>query len=875
MQSSTIRDLFLDYFRSKEHLIMPSFPLIPQNDPTLLLIGAGMAPLKTYFTGEKKPPHPRVVTCQKCVRTPDIERVGYTGRHATFFEMLGNFSFGDYFKEEAIAWAWDLILNGYRLPVERLWVSIYQDDDEAFKIWNENIGVPADRIKRMGKEDNFWEIGLGPCGPCSEIYYDLGEAAGCGSPDCAVGCDCDRYLEIWNLVFTQFSREASGELVELKQKNIDTGAGLERVAMALQGVHSLYDTDQVRPLYDHFTSLADPARRDQQVPLRVVTEHSRGTTFLIADGVIPSNEGRGYVLRRLLRRAVRFGRLLGIEGDFMTEAATLVIDQMGSAYPNLKERHDYIRQVVSLEEQKFQETLAQGTDILEGYLEKMEKEGEKVLPGNIAFKLYDTFGFPLDLTAEILQEKGFSVDREAFGANLKEQQERARAAARTATGKDLNEHYKAAEALETVFTGHESLEQDAELILTLVGGQAVSEINKGEEAELFLDQSPFYAEAGGQVGDTGLIETEDAVFKVINTVFTPSGQIVHQGQVTEGQFKTGNRVQARVDWIRRRGICRSHTSTHLLHRALRRNLGDHINQAGSLVAPDRLRFDFNHFTALTSEQLRAVEEEVNLMALDNVQVTAKLTTLETAKEAGATALFTDKYEEGSVRMVSAGDYTRELCGGTHVAATGEIGLFKIVAEEGIGSGLRRIEAVVGLGAYRQAIKNDQLLKTIAIAMNSDLLRLEDKVTEYLAEHKMLQKLNQELKQKNAAVEVKSLLANAKEVDGAKLLSAAVTADSLESLRLVMDEVKSSLSSVAVVLGAVSNGKVILVSSVTADLIERGIRADGLIKEVARKVGGGGGGKADLAQAGGSDPAALPAALAAVEELVRNQLQTKS
>jgi len=875
MQSSTIRDLFLDYFRSKEHLIMPSFPLIPQNDPTLLLIGAGMAPLKPYFTGEKKPPHPRVVTCQKCVRTPDIERVGYTGRHATFFEMLGNFSFGDYFKEEAIAWAWDLVLNGFRLPVERLWVSIYQDDDEAFKIWNENIGVPADRIKRMGKEDNFWEIGLGPCGPCSEIYYDLGEAAGCGSPDCAVGCDCDRYLEIWNLVFTQFSREASGELVELKQKNIDTGAGLERVAMALQGVHSLYDTDQVRPLYDHFTSLADPARRDQQVPLRVVTEHSRGTTFLIADGVIPSNEGRGYVLRRLLRRAVRFGRLLGIEGDFMTEAATLVIDQMGSAYPNLKERHDYIRQVVSLEEQKFQETLAQGTEILEGYLEKMEKEGEKVLPGNLAFKLYDTFGFPLDLTAEILQEKGFSVDREAFSANLKEQQERARAAARTSTGKDLNEHYKAAEALETVFTGHESLEQDAELILTLAGGQAVSEINKGEEAELFLDQSPFYAEAGGQVGDTGLIETEDAVFKVINTVFTPSGQIVHQGQVTEGQFKTGNRVQARVDRIRRRGICRSHTSTHLLHRALRRNFGDHINQAGSLVAPDRLRFDFNHFTALTSEQLRAVEEEVNLMALDNVQVTARLTTLEKAKEAGATALFADKYEEGSVRMVSAGDYTRELCGGTHVAATGEIGLFKIVAEEGIGSGLRRIEAVVGLGAYRQAIKNDQLLKTIAIAMNSDLLRLEDKVTEYLAEHKMLQKLNQELKQKNAAVEVKSLLANVKEVDGAKLLSAAVAADSLESLRLVMDEVKSGIGSVAVVLGAVSNGKVILVSSVTADLIDRGIRADGLIKEVARKVGGGGGGKADLAQAGGTNPAALPEALAAVEELVRNQLQTKS
>lgn len=875
MQSSTIRAFFLDYFRSKDHLIMPSFSVIPQNDPTLLLIGAGMAPLKPYFTGEKKPPHLRVATCQKCVRTPDIERVGYTGRHATFFEMLGNFSFGDYFKEEAIAWAWDLVINGYRLPVDRLWVSIYVEDDEAFKIWNENIGVPAERIKRLGKKDNFWEIGLGPCGPCSEIYYDLGEAAGCGNPDCAVGCDCDRYLEIWNLVFTQFSREANGELVELKQKNIDTGAGLERLAMALQGVHSLYDTDQVRPLYDHFVSQADPGRRDQQIQLRVVTEHSRGTTFMIADGVIPSNEGRGYVLRRLLRRAVRYGRLLGIEGDFMTEAASLVVDQMGSAYPNLKDRHDYIRQVVSLEEQKFQETLAQGMDILDSYLEKMQCAGEKILPGDLAFKLYDTFGFPLDLTAEILQEKGLEVDREAFGVNLKEQQERARAATRTAAGKDLNEHYQAAEALETVFTGYESLEQDAQLMLALADGKAVEELIQGDEAELFLDRSPFYAEAGGQVGDSGLIEAAGAVFKVINTVFTPFGQIAHQGQVVEGEFKAGSRVQARVDQVRRRGICRSHTSTHLLHRALRRTLGDHINQAGSLVAPDRLRFDFNHFTALSGQQLRTVEEEVNRMALDNVQVTATLTNLAAAQKAGATALFTDKYEEGSVRMVSAGDYTRELCGGTHVSATGEIGLFKIIAEEGIGSGLRRIEAVVGFGAYRQAVKNDQLLKSIAVAMNTDMPRLADKVTEHLAEHKLLQKANQELQQKIAASEVASLLSTIRDVDGAKVLSAAVTAAGLESLRLVMDEVRGCLSSIAVVLGAVSNGKVILVSSVTADLVERGIRADRLLKDVAKLVGGGGGGKADLAQAGGTDPAALPEALAAVDKLVREQLQGKA
>lgn len=872
MQSSTIRDLFLDYFRSKEHLVMPSFSLIPQNDPTLLLIGAGMAPLKPYFTGEKKPPHPRVVTCQKCVRTPDIERVGYTGRHATFFEMLGNFSFGDYFKEEAIAWAWDLVLNGYRLPLERLWVSIYEDDDEAFKIWNENIGVPADRIKRLGKEDNFWEIGLGPCGPCSEIYYDLGEGAGCGSPDCAVGCDCDRYLEIWNLVFTQFSREASGELVELKQKNIDTGAGLERLAMALQGVHSLFDTDQVKPLYDHFASLAGSTKSDQQVPLRIVTEHSRGTTFMIADGVIPSNEGRGYVLRRLLRRAVRFGRLLGIEGDFMTDAATLVVDQMGFAYPELKERLDYIRQVVKLEERKFQETLAQGTEILDGYLDQMKAEGITALPGDQAFKLYDTFGFPLDLTAEILQEKGYTVDREGFGDNLKIQQNRARAAARSAVGSEQGDQYKAAELLTTIFTGYDYLEQDAEVLLLLSDGEKVSEIKEGEEAELLLNQTPFYAEAGGQIGDTGVIESAEGKFKVLNTVFTPAGQIVHRGQVIEGLISSGSRVTAKVEQVRRRGICRSHTSTHLLHRALRHNLGDHINQAGSLVAPDRLRFDFNHFTALTGLELKAVEEEVNRMILDNVQVKATLTTLEAAKEAGATALFTEKYEEGSVRMVAAGDYTRELCGGTHVSATGEIGLFKVIAEEGIGSGLRRIEAVVGFGAYRHAVKQEETLKNISAMLNSSEGRLEETLREHLADYKQLQKSNQEFKHKIAAFEVKSLLSTTKEIEGTKLLSAVVTADSFESLRVVMDEAKSSLQSATVVLGAIDNGKVLLVGSVTPDLVKRGIRADQIIKEVAGKVGGGGGGKPELAQAGGSNPAALPEALKEVEHLVRKQLE---
>jgi len=875
MQSSTIRQYFLDYFSSKEHLIMPSFPLIPQSDPTLLLVGAGMAPLKPYFTGEKKPPHPRVATCQKCVRTPDIDRVGHTGRHATFFEMLGNFSFGDYFKEEAIAWAWDLVLNGYRLPQDRLWVSIYLDDDEAFKIWNENIGIPADRIIRLGKEDNFWEIGLGPCGPCSEIYYDLGEEAGCGSPDCAVGCDCDRYLEIWNLVFTQFSREPSGELVELKQKNIDTGAGLERLAMALQGVHSLYEIDMVKPLYDHFHSLAPADHRKQEVPLRILTEHSRGTSFLIADGVIPSNEGRGYVLRRLLRRAVRYGKLLGIEGDFMTDAASLVVDTMASAYPELDERHEYIRQIVRLEEQKFQETLAQGMEILDGYIEKMSSQGDEVLPGELAFKLYDTYGFPLDLTAEILDERGLHIDSDGFESNLKMQQERARKAARAVTGAGNEEKYKAAAGLETEFTGYETLEQETKALFLLVEDESRSEAVKGDKIEILLEKTPFYAEAGGQIGDTGMIEAGSGRIAVENTFFSATGQIIHRGVVEEGKIAINDSVIATVEGERRRGICRSHTSTHLLHRALRNMLGDHVNQAGSLVAPDRIRFDFNHFAALNREQLLAIEEEVNKIALENVTVRAEEKTLEEAKELGATAIFADKYEESSVRMVSAGDYTHELCGGTHVSSTGEIGLFKIASEEGIGSGLRRIEATVGMAAYRQTIEKEEKLQNIALMLNTAESRLDQKFNEHWTEYKQLLKSNQDLKQRLAATEVKSLMSALKKVDGVNVLSASVTADSIDSLRMAMDEVKNSVESVVIVLGSVSDNKVMLVGSVSPDLVKRGIHANKIIKEVARQVGGGGGGKAELAQAGGKDISALPAAIESVEGLVREQLEAVS
>jgi len=831
-----------------------------------------MAPLKPFFTGEKKPPHPRVATCQKCVRTPDIERVGHTGRHATFFEMLGNFSFGDYFKEEAIEWAWDLVLNGYRLPEDRLWVSIYHEDEEAFKIWNEQIGVPADRIKRMGKEDNFWEIGLGPCGPCSEIYYDMGEEAGCDREDCGVGCDCDRYLEIWNLVFTQFSREASGELVELEQKNIDTGAGLERLAMALQGVHSIYEIDMVKPVYEYFYNLADKSRRDQEVPLRVITEHSRGITFMIGDGVTPSNEGRGYVLRRLLRRAVRFGKLLGMEGNIITDAVPLIAETMGSTYPELKERQEYIRQITKLEEQRFQETLTQGMDILDDYIEDIRARNEKVLPGDLAFKLYDTYGFPLDLTAEILDEKGLAVDREGFDKNLKAQQARARAAARTSSGEEDDKKYKAAENLSTIFTGYENLEQEAAIILALVDGETQSEVKKDQKVEILLDYTPFYAEAGGQIGDTGYLESSTGRIKVENTVFSPWGQIIHQGVVEEGRLTAEEKVTARVDGGRRQGICRSHTSTHLLHRALRNALGEHVNQAGSLVAPDRVRFDFNHFSALTAEEIEAIEEEVNKMVLANVPVRAEITTLEEAERLGATAIFTEKYEDNAVRMITAGDYTRELCGGTHVSSSGEIGLFKIVAEEGIGSGLRRIEAIAGMNAYRQSVERDRLIEKIAGSLNTVENRLEQKFDEHMAEYKSLQKAYQEIQQRLAASEVKTLLSEAKDIEGVKVLSARVTAENQEMLRMVMDEVKNHLSSVVVVLGAVSEGKVILVGSATSDLVNRGVRADQLLKEVARQVGGGGGGKPELAQAGGKDTAALPAALDSVEELVRNQLK---
>ena len=868
MSSNQIREIFLDYFARKDHLVLPSFSLIPQHDPTLLLIGAGMAPLKPYFTGEKKPPHTRIATCQKCLRTPDIGRVGYTGRHATFFEMLGNFSFGDYFKEQAIIWSWELVTGVFRIPKDRLWISIFREDEEAFKIWSREIGIAEDRIVPLGDKDNFWEIGHGPCGPCSEIYYDLGQETGCGKPGCTVGCDCDRYLEVWNLVFTQFCREPDGRLTPLKQTNIDTGAGLERLATVIQDGTSFYDTDLIYPIYEYFAGLAAGGEEDRTIPLRVVTEHSRGITFLVADGVLPSNEGRGYVLRRLLRRAERFGRLTGMTGNFLTGAVPLIVQLMGDTYPELRQRQEYIRQVVEVEERRFQETLSQGVEILEEYMIRLQQDKQQIMPGEWAFKLYDTYGFPLELTKEILHEQGIEVEEENFTRSLAAQQQRARGA-RAGSGAVRDLSYRESAGLTTLFNGYHKLQSKSRILALLVNGQRCPEVNKpGTEVELFLDRTPFYAEGGGQVGDSGTISGKHGQLTVSATFTTPSGQIVHRGTLQQGMITEGEPVTAQVNEERRRAIRRSHTATHLLHRALKEILGGHANQAGSLVSPDQLRFDFTHFTPLSGEQLQELEKCINDKIRENINVNISYTTLQQAQSAGAEALFGEKYDPESVRMVSIGEYSRELCGGTHAMATGEIGLFRLLSEEGIGSGLRRLEAVTGDKAYRFTVEQTRQLQSLARALRTPRERLEEKIQEMLNEQRRLEKINQEIKQKLASFQVEALLLKAREVDGVKVISEAVEADSMDHLLMFTDEIKARLGRAVVVLGAVDNDKVLLVGAVTPDLVKQGLSAREIIATVARQVGGGGGGRPDLAQAGGKNPAALPAALKSVRSLVR-------
>lgn len=870
MRSKDIRSTFLEFFKGKDHLVLPSFSLIPQNDPTLLLVGAGMAPLKPYFTGEKTPPQPRVATCQKCVRTPDIERVGRTSRHATFFEMLGNFSFGDYFKEEAIAWAWELVTQGFKLPEDRLYVSVYQDDDEAFDIWEKKIGIPPERIYRLGKEDNFWEIGQGPCGPCSEIYVDLGAEKGCGRPNCEVGCDCDRFMEVWNLVFTQFNCTESGEYVPLAKKNIDTGAGLERLAVVLQGVNNLFEIDTVRPLLDHFCHATNTVYgKDEQkdISLRILTEHLRGISFMVGDGILPGNEGRGYVLRRLLRRAVRHGKILGANEPFLYKAVALVVREYGEFYPELEQGRDYIEKVVRLEEERFHETLEQGMKILNDLMFNLGARA--VFPGDVAFKLYDTYGFPIDLTKEILAENKLVLDEEGYKASLEAQRERARSArGANVYGKDDNP-FESIRELTTAFAGYETLRAEGEILAILKDGEPVNTAAEGEEVDVVLSMTPFYGERGGQAGDRGEIVADGGTVDVLTSIMTPYDQVVHRGKVAQGTISVGDSANATVQAQERGAVCRNHTATHLLHSALKEVLGGHVKQAGSLVTADRLRFDFTHLSAATPEQLADVERIVNEKIWQNAPVDVTLASVEEAKNMGATALFDEKYGD-AVRVVRVGEYSMELCGGTHVQSAGEIGLFKILSESGIGAGLRRIEALTGPGAYKWFSERNELLERSAAQLKSTPELLVEKVTGLLGEHKDLQRDFQRLQLKLAGMEVDELLASVSEKSGVPVLAARVSAGNMETLREMADRLKNKLGSGIIVLGADAEGKVLLVGAVTPDLVKAGYHAGKLVGDVAKLTGGGGGGRPDMAQAGGKDPDRLDAALQKVDSLVESQ-----
>lgn len=877
MTGNEIRESFLKFFENKGHKILPSASLIPLSDPSILWTAAGMVPFKPFFTGAAKPEFTRVTTCQKCIRTPDIESVGRTARHHTFFEMLGNFSFGDYFKESAIPWAWEFVTEILRIPVNKLWITIYLDDDEAFEIWHKVVGVPADRIVRLGKDTNFWEIGVGPCGPCSEIYIDLGADRGCNSPECSVGCDCDRYLEIWNLVFIQFFRDEEGNYSPLDRKGIDTGMGLERVASVLQGVSSNFDTDLLREIMD-FTAglfrLKYGVDNHVDLALKVIADHCRAITFAVTDGALPSNESRGYVIRRLLRRAVRFGRLLGIQDLFLHKVAGAVIRQMGQAYPDLLERRDHVLRVIETEEERFGETLAQGTEMLNRLMTEARSEGRAVVSGADAFKLYDTFGFPLELTQEMTAEQGLTVDTDAFGKAMEDQRQRARSARREteyiserdALFKEIRE-----EVGETNFIGYGSLEAKASILGIFQGGKRVKSGLAGEEVEFVLDVTPCYAESGGQVSDYGRLTAPELDVEIYEVTKPVENLFVHRGKVITGLLKEHDSVLAQVDRPRRMAICRNHSATHLLHKALKEVLGGHVNQAGSLVEPERLRFDFTHYTAVAHEELQKVEEMVNRAVLSNLPVEVFETTLSEARALGAAALFGEKYGE-QVRVIKMGDFSLELCGGTHLRATAEVGLFKLVGESSVGAGLRRIEAVTGEGALRYIDAKEEQLSEISRLVKATPHEVVHRVENLLQNIKELEVEGEALQARLARYQVQDLLDRAKEVKGVKVLAGQATAPDMDSLRGMVDLLRDKIASGVIVLGSATGDKVNLVAAVTKDLLNSGLHAGKLVKEVAAVVGGGGGGRPDMAQAGGKDPSRLNEALEKTYKVVESQIK---
>lgn len=877
MTGNEIRKKFLDFFAQKGHKILPSASLIPANDPSILWTAAGMVPFKPYFTGTAKPEFKRVTTCQKCLRTPDIESVGKTARHHTFFEMLGNFSFGDYFKDEAIAWAWEFVTKELGLSKDKLWISIYLDDDEAFEIWNKKIGIPADRIVRLGKDENFWEIGVGPCGPCSEIHYDLGEERGCGSPDCAVGCDCDRWLEIWNLVFIQFYKDEEGNYSPLKNKGIDTGMGLERVASVLQGVYSNFDTDIFREVMD-FTSellgVEGKKNKDTSVALKVIADHCRAIVFAVADGALPSNEGRGYVIRRLLRRAVRFGKVLGMERPFLHKVGEKIIGQMRDAYPELSKNEEHILKVVRQEEERFRHTLHQGTEMLSRLIDDAKASGSMVIEGRDAFRLYDTYGFPLELTKEIASEEGVEVDVDGFNAAMEEQRERARSARQEV--KYLSESDALFKALreelgETVFVGYEQLAVEAKVRAILKDGQQEVSAEAGEEVEFILDRTPCYAEAGGQVSDYALVKAPGGKVEVREVVKPVENFYVHRGKVKDGVFRLNDKVRVEVDAVRRKKASRNHSCTHLLHKALKEVLGEHADQSGSLVEPERLRFDFTHYQALSPEEVRKVEKLVNDAILANLPIEAFETSLTRAKELGAAALFGEKYGK-RVRVVKMGNFSLELCGGTHLKSTAEIGLFKLVGESSIGAGLRRVEGVTGDAVLKYINAQEEQVRRIGGLVKAGPHEVVSRVENLLKTVRKLEEEVETLKSKLAGYEVGELMQQVRSVNGIKLLAARVKAPDMDSMRGMSDLLRERMKSGVILLGRTDGGKVNLVATVTGDLVAKGIHAGRLIKDVARIVDGGGGGRPEMAQAGGKNPAKLQEALDKAYNILEKQIK---
>ncbi len=866
-----IREKFLNFFESKQHLRMDSFPLIPQNDKSLLLINSGMAPLKPYFTGEQVPPNVRVTTCQKCIRTPDIERVGKTARHGTFFEMLGNFSFGDYFKNEIIPWSWEFCTEVMQMPADKLWVTVYLDDDEALAIWRDKVGVPAERIVKMGKEDNFWEIGQGPCGPCSEIYFDRGVENAC-SPDCVIGCDCDRYVEFWNLVFTQFYNDGKNNYTPLKQKNIDTGMGLERLACIMQGVGNLFEVDTIKNIMNKVCEMANveyKASEKTDVSLRVITDHVRSTVFMVCDGVLPSNEGRGYVLRKLLRRAARHGKLLGIKGSFLSELCNTVIEESKGAYPELFDRRDYIKKVISIEEEKFALTIDSGLTILNDYI----KESSEVLDGAKAFKLYDTYGFPLDLTLEIAAESGLKVDEKEFMHHMEEQKNNSRKAreSQSEVSWSENSNIDLSSFDKTEFVGYTLNECETEILALIANDESAVQCNDGEKVAVILKQTPFYGEGGGQIGDKGEIIAKDGKIIISTTTKTPEGIFIHSGNVI-GTVKAGEKISAKIDVKNRADIMRNHSATHLLQKALRTVLGTHAEQAGSYVTPKILRFDFTHFAAMTKEELAQVENIVNESILSAYCVNIAEMTIKEAKEKGAMALFGEKYGS-TVRVVEMGDFSVELCGGTHISNTAQIGLFKIISEASVGAGVRRIEATTGRGVMELLNNAEKTLENAATALKAiNTLELVNRCNSIMAEIKDKNAEIEELNQKIADSRIDGMFEDMKNVNGVNILSATFSGTKPDTIRAIGDKIREKAPKAVAIIVGTFEGKSNMLCVCGDKAIEMGAHAGKIVKEVSAIAGGNGGGKATSAMAGIGDQTKIDEAVLQLEAIVAKYIK---